>query len=97
LEWRQIGILETLKSSSLPFFVQWDSEEHPSKTSQPVSEIIKIVIRENEKDRENVVRNLIDREFNQVEIERTKKQNQAEVTGIIEVHFSYRGKVVIID
>jgi hypothetical protein len=30
LYWKQIGVLETLEEASNPFFIQWNSESHPS-------------------------------------------------------------------
>jgi hypothetical protein len=97
LEWKQIGILETLKSNDIPFFVQWVSKDHPSKTTKPVSEITKIVIREGNHVTDNVIRNFVCHEFKQVEIKRIKNISKNEINGIVEVHFNNKGKSVVID
>jgi hypothetical protein len=44
LKWKQIGVLGTLNDSQLPFFIEWETIEHPSKENKPVAEISKIEI-----------------------------------------------------
>jgi len=44
LKWKQIGVKEIEESRELPFFIQWLTEDHPSKDGQTVSKIEKIRI-----------------------------------------------------
>ena len=44
LKWKQIGVKEITDSRELPFFIQWLTEDHPSKDGNAVSKIEKIVI-----------------------------------------------------
>lgn len=31
VKWKQLGVIETLNNSELPFFIEWETEEHPSQ------------------------------------------------------------------
>lgn len=42
LRWRQLGVLETLEDSQLPFFVQWLTTDHPSLDGKATAHIQKI-------------------------------------------------------
>ena len=44
LKWKQLGVLGTLEDSQLPFFIEWETKEHPSIDGKPAAEIIKIEI-----------------------------------------------------
>ena len=44
LRWKQLGVLNTLEDSQLPFFIQWLTNEHPSTDGKAVAEISKIKI-----------------------------------------------------
>ena len=44
LVWKQIGVLATLEDPTLPFFIEWVSGIHPSKSHSPVAEISKIFL-----------------------------------------------------
>ena len=44
LKWKQIGVLDTLEDSQLPFFIEWLSSEHPSKDGKPIAKISSIKI-----------------------------------------------------
>ena len=44
LKWKQIGVKEITDSRELPFFIQWLTQDHPSKDGIPVSKIVSIVI-----------------------------------------------------
>jgi hypothetical protein len=49
LKWKQIGVKEITESRELPFFIQWLTEDHPSKDGNAVAKITKIVISDNDK------------------------------------------------
>jgi hypothetical protein len=44
LKWKQIGVKEITDSRELPFFIQWLTEDHPSKDGNAVSRIERIEI-----------------------------------------------------
>jgi hypothetical protein len=44
LKWKQIGVKEITGAGELPFFIQWLTEQHPSKDGNSVAEITKIII-----------------------------------------------------
>jgi hypothetical protein len=44
LKWKQIGVKEITGAGELPFFIQWLTEQHPSKDGNSVAKISKIVI-----------------------------------------------------
>jgi len=44
LKWKQIGVKEITDSRELPFFIQWLTEDHPSKDGNAVAKITKIAI-----------------------------------------------------
>ena len=44
LKWKQLGVLGTLNDSQLPFFIEWETPEHPSTESKARAQISKIEI-----------------------------------------------------
>lgn len=42
LNWKQIGVKELLTEPELPFFIQWEGGNHPSKEGKPVATIQEI-------------------------------------------------------
>ena len=48
LKWKQIGVSEISSLKVLPFFIEWSTEDHPSKDGNAVSSIEKIVIIDSE-------------------------------------------------
>ena len=44
LSWKQIGVLGTLEDRQLPFFIEWNSTEHPSSDGKSAAKIVKIEI-----------------------------------------------------
>ncbi|MFM8868725.1 MAG: VOC family protein, partial [Candidatus Nanopelagicus sp.] len=48
LRWKQIGVKEITGAGELPFFIQWLTEQHPSKDGNSVAKISKLVIADDE-------------------------------------------------
>lgn len=50
LEWKQIGVLETLENQHSPFFIEWQKGIHPSRDGIPIASIsrIEVVGKENQ-------------------------------------------------
>jgi len=44
LYWKQIGILDTLEEASNPFFIDWDSDRHPSTEKSSEIDVVEIEI-----------------------------------------------------
>jgi hypothetical protein len=44
LKWKQIGVSEIINSNELPFFIEWLTPNHPSKTNLPTANINKITL-----------------------------------------------------
>jgi hypothetical protein len=44
LKWKQIGVKEITEIREFPFFIEWLTEDHPSKDGTPFARIKKIVI-----------------------------------------------------
>lgn len=44
LRWKQLGVLDTLKDSQLPFFIQWLTADHPSVDGKAIARIKKLEI-----------------------------------------------------
>jgi len=44
LRWKQLGVLSTLEDSQLPFFIEWQTSNHPSKDGVATASISKIEI-----------------------------------------------------
>ncbi|NBR93412.1 MAG: VOC family protein [Actinobacteria bacterium] len=44
LNWKQVGVLGTLEDRQLPFFIEWLTDDHPSKEAKAVAKIEKLEI-----------------------------------------------------
>ena len=97
LKWKQLGVLGTLEDSQLPFFIEWETKEHPSMDGKPVAEIIKIEISGDK----NKVKNWLgiepDHAFSGIEIIWIDPKKNDGETGIVSVHLSTQKGVVRLD
>jgi hypothetical protein len=59
LKWKQIGVQEISEARELPFFIEWLTDDHPSKNGQAVSKIKKITIADPSKLEESWFKNEI--------------------------------------
>ena len=88
LHWKQIGVLGTLEDRQLPFFIEWQTEDHPSKEAKSVAKIEKLEIA-GDPDR---VREWIGEDFENafagIAIEWVDPAENNDETGIFAVHFS---------
>jgi hypothetical protein len=96
LQWKQIGVLETIEDNFRPFFIQWLSKEHPSINSGKIAQLKRIEITGDKKNIEDTYG------FKLTEIEELAKivikPKQAQNYFNIEaVAFNVNGKEVIID
>lgn len=88
LHWKQIGVLGTLEDRQLPFFIEWLTEDHPSKDGQPVAKIEKIVISDKNQLSDSWFKFEILGALENVSIDWVDPTSQDGETGIISVHMS---------
>ena len=97
LKWKQLGVLGTLEDSQLPFFIEWETKEHPSIDGKPLAEIMKIEISGDK----NKVKNWLgiepDHAFSGIEIIWIDPEKNDGETGIVSVHLSTQKGVVRLD
>jgi hypothetical protein len=96
LTWKQIGILATLEDAQLPFFVEWDSNNHPSSDGSPVAKISKIELVGEEKSVSDWINAPIDSVFAGIQMEwKTAAQTDSE-KGLLSVEFIIQNKKILI-
>ena len=88
LKWKQIGVKEITDSRELPFFIEWLTEDHPSKDGNAVAKIEKIVIADKEQLSDSWFKNEILGALSGVSIEWTDSESNDGENGIvgIEIH-----------
>jgi len=97
LKWKQIGVKEIAESRTFPFFIQWLSEDHPSKDLKAVAEIRKIVIADEKKLKDSWFENEILTSLGSVEIEWISSTSNDEQFGIVSVQFETPTGFVILE
>jgi len=93
LIWKQIGIKELSKKGHFPFFVQWLTENHPSKDQNPKTSIVLINLNGSKNELNNWI-NLDVSEFVQVKLIDNSTDGDSEITSVI---FENNGKFIEID
>ena len=86
LKWKQIGILNSLDDSQLPYFIQWLTKEHPSIGGKPVAEISKIEIAGSELVIDQWLGKKIKSVLKNVDIIWLDPKENDNLTGIVAVH-----------
>ena len=97
LKWKQIGVKEITDSRELPFFIQWLTEDHPSKDGQTVSKIEKIVISDKDQLSDSWFKTEILSGLDKVAIDWVDPSTQDGETGIVSVHLSTPSGSVVLD
>lgn len=88
LKWKQIGVLGTLDDRQLPFFVQWESMNHPAADGTAYSKIVKMEIAGNIKKVEDWVDSEIHNITEEVVFEFFNNNDyNEECAGLFAVHF----------
>jgi hypothetical protein len=88
LKWKQIGVKEIVGSGELPFFIQWLTDNHPSKDGNSVAKISKLVIADDEKLADSWFQDEIKSALTGVEIEWVKPESNEGDKGIVAVHLN---------
>ena len=94
LKWKQIGVKEIIGAGELPFFIQWLTDNHPSKDGNSVAKISKLVIADDEKLADSWFQDEIKSALTGVEIEWVKPELNEGDKGIVAVHFNTPNGVV---
>jgi hypothetical protein len=97
LKWKQIGVKEITDSRELPFFIQWLTEDHPSKDGNAVSKIEKIVIADKDQLAESWFKSEILGALDKVTIDWVDPSANDGDNGIVAVHLSTPNGSVVLD
>jgi hypothetical protein len=97
LKWKQIGVKEITDSRELPFFIEWLTEDHPSKDGNAVAKIEKIMIVDEEELRASWFKEEILRSIQDIEIEWIANSNKSQEIGLNSIVFNCQGISVKID
>ena len=97
LKWKQIGVKEIIGSGELPFFIQWLTDNHPSKDGNSVAKISKLVIADDEKLADSWFQDEIKTALSGVEIEWVKPESNEGDKGIVAVELTVNNSKVRLD
>ena len=97
LKWRQIGVKEITDSRELPFFIQWLTEDHPSKDGLSVSKIEQIVLADEFELSDSWFKAEILAALGNVSIEWVDPSSNDGETGIVSVRLSTPHGLLILD
>ena len=97
LKWKQIGVKDIIGSGELPFFIQWLTENHPSKDGNSVAKIAKIIIADDEKLADSWFKNEIESGLKDVEIEWVKPELNDGDKGIVAVELTVNDTKIRLD
>ena len=97
LKWKQIGVKEIIGSGELPFFIQWLTEQHPSRDGNSVAKIAKIVIADDEQLGDSWFKDEIKSGLVDVEIEWVKPDLNDGEKGIIAVDLVLNNNKIRVD
>jgi hypothetical protein len=97
LKWKQIGVKEITDSRELPFFIEWLTEDHPSKDGNAVARIEKITIADNDQLSDSWFKKEILNALNGISIEWQQSEPNNADEGIVSLHLLINGKIVAID
>jgi hypothetical protein len=87
LKWKQIGVKEIEESRELPFFIQWLTEDHPSKDGNPLATITRIVIRDSKELEESWFKGEILSSMGEINIEWSSEIENEPENGIVSIFF----------
>ena len=95
LQWKQLGVLEILKDSQQPFYIEWLSKEHPSNDGNAHASLQELFIIE---PKQAGVKTLPRFEIDNLQNTKiTFISSDVEPFGIGEICFEMNGKKVLID
>ena len=93
LKWKQLGVKELSKNGHFPFFVQWLSENHPSKDSEAKASITSINLNGSKKELNSWIDSDVSK-YNQVKLLEDSANIDSEITSVT---FESNGNLIEID
>jgi hypothetical protein len=97
LKWKQIGVKEITDSRELPFFIQWLTEDHPSKDGTPTAQIKKILISDYNQLSDSWFKDEIMKSLGEISLEWVIPQDPESDRGLIGLEISTSSGIVVID
>jgi len=97
LKWKQIGVKEIEESRELPFFIQWLTEDHPSKDGAAVAKIEKFFISDDNMLSDSWFKDEIMQALGKITIEWVRSQDSEGETGLMRLEISTSNGIEIID
>jgi hypothetical protein len=88
LKWKQIGVKEIEESREFPFFIQWLTDDHPSKDGSAVAKIKKIVIADKDRLEDSWFKAEIISSLNEIQIEWDENNSHLDQSGIISIQLT---------
>jgi hypothetical protein len=93
LKWKQLGVKELSKKGHFPFFVQWLSENHPSKDLVPKASIVAINLSGSESDLNSWINSDVSK-YKEIKLFESTNGIDSEILSVI---FEINGNLVEID
>ena len=97
LKWKQIGVKEIEESRELPFFIQWLTEDHPSKDGNPVARILEIDISDDHELTDSWFKTEILEALGDIKINWKATADQEQGKGIVRVTIMGKSQIVTLD
>jgi len=97
LKWKQIGVKEITDSRELPFFIEWLTEDHPSKDGNPVAAMQRIVISSTSMLENSFFKEQIAESTKNLTIEWDTTVESEEGSGIIRIDFDLNSNLISIE
>jgi hypothetical protein len=97
LKWKQIGVKEITDSRELPFFIQWLTDDHPSKDGNAVASIERIFISDNDQLADSWFKAEIVKGLDEISIEWMNPSENDGVLGITSVEIKTPSGSIILE
>ena len=88
---------EIVDTREFPFFIQWLTEDHPSKDGTPLAGITKIVIADQDQLRDSWFKDEILNSLGEVIIDWVDPATNDNQSGIVEVHLATPNGIIVLD
>ena len=96
LKWKQLGVKEIFSMNELPFFIEWQTSNHPSQDGIAESKINKLHITSEDKLEKSLFKNEIQDSLKNIEIEWIKLSSAEGSAGIDAIDFETKNGLVCI-
>jgi hypothetical protein len=97
LRWKQIGVKDISLMSELPFFVQWQTKNHPSEDGAAETRIKKLCIASNDKLKKSFFEKEILNSLTNIDIEWINPSQIDSFIGINSVDFETRNGLICVE